>query len=75
VVARLSPLELPASARVRLRRLHPDAVYKEEPRQLQVPLGAGDIAGQLAELLRQLVPPADAAPDSETPSSPALSRR
>jgi transcription-repair coupling factor (superfamily II helicase) len=67
VVARLSPLELPASARVRLRRLHPEARYKEEARQLQVPLDDGDVAGALADLLRSLVPvPADA-------SSPAAS--
>ena len=59
VVARLSPLELAASARVRLRRLHPDAVYKEEPRQLQVTLDAADVPGALAELLVALVPPAE----------------
>jgi hypothetical protein len=74
-VARLSPLELAASARVRLRRLHPDAVYKEEPRQLQVPLGAGDVAGQLAELLRQMVPPPEGASAPGAESSAALSRR
>jgi len=75
VVARLAPLELPASAQVRLRRLHPEAVYKEEPRQVQVTLGAGDVATQLAELLRQLVPPAEVAPDAASPSDAALSRR
>jgi transcription-repair coupling factor (superfamily II helicase) len=56
-VARLSPLELPASARVRLRRLRPEAVMKENARQLVVPLAAGeDPVEALAELLRQLVP-------------------
>jgi transcription-repair coupling factor (superfamily II helicase) len=59
VVARLAPLELAASARVRLRRLHPDAVYKEEPRQLQLPLDARGVAVALAGLLEALVPPAD----------------
>ncbi|HAM02522.1 MAG TPA: transcription-repair coupling factor, partial [Acidimicrobiaceae bacterium] len=57
VVARLSPLELAASARVRLRRLHPDSVYKEEPRQLQVDLDAHGVAAALAALLEALVPP------------------
>ena len=74
VVVRLSPLELLASARVRLRRLHPDAVYKEEPRQLQVPLETGDVAGQLAELLRSLVPVPSPASDAAD-SAAALSRR
>ena len=32
LVARLSPVELPASARIRLRRLHPDSILKEHPR-------------------------------------------
>ena len=67
VVARLSPIELPASARVRLRRLHPDAVYKEEPRQLQVTLEAGRVAEALTELLEALVPPP--APESPPPSA------
>ncbi|MDE3086643.1 MAG: transcription-repair coupling factor, partial [Acidobacteriota bacterium] len=64
VLARLSPLELPASARVRLRRLHPEALYKEEPKQLQVPLDPEDVAGSLVALLEALVPPP--APDEPT---------
>ena len=56
-VARLSPLELPASARVRLRRLRPEAVVKTQARQLVVPLAGGeDPVEALTELLRQLVP-------------------
>jgi transcription-repair coupling factor (superfamily II helicase) len=56
-VARLSPLELPASARVRLRRLRPEAVVKEDARQVVVPLvGAEDPVEALTDLLRQLVP-------------------
>jgi transcription-repair coupling factor (superfamily II helicase) len=56
--ARLSSLPLPASARVRLRRLHPDALYKEEAGQLIVPVADDDVPGALAALLRDLVPPA-----------------
>jgi transcription-repair coupling factor (superfamily II helicase) len=56
-IARLSPLELPASARVRLRRLRPEAVVKSQARQLVIPLDRGeDPVEALTELLRQLVP-------------------
>jgi transcription-repair coupling factor (superfamily II helicase) len=57
-VARLSPVRLRASARVRLGRLHPRAIVKEEVDQIIVPLSAGpDLADRLAVLLRELVPP------------------
>jgi hypothetical protein len=56
-VGRLAPLKLAVSATVRLRRLHPDAVYKEDINQLLVPLPADtDPAESLAALLRELVP-------------------
>ena len=56
-VARLSPLHLRASARVRLGRLHPRAIVKDEVDQVIVPIPAGpDIADRLAVLLRELVP-------------------
>jgi transcription-repair coupling factor (superfamily II helicase) len=56
-VARLSPLTLPASAQVRLRRLVPGATYREEQRQLVVPLdAAGRPADALRSLLAELVP-------------------
>ncbi|HEY5245100.1 MAG TPA: transcription-repair coupling factor [Acidimicrobiales bacterium] len=56
-VARLSPLTLPASAQVRLRRLMPGATYREEQRQLVVPLdAAGRPADALRSLLAELVP-------------------
>jgi transcription-repair coupling factor (superfamily II helicase) len=57
-VARLSPISLPASARIRLQRLHPRAVFKEDIGQLVVPLGekARDPAA-LVELLAELLPP------------------
>jgi transcription-repair coupling factor (superfamily II helicase) len=57
VVARLAPIHLRASARVRLGRLHPRAILKDDLDQLIVPLPAGpDIADRLATLLRELVP-------------------
>ncbi|MGH9299545.1 MAG: TRCF domain-containing protein, partial [Acidimicrobiales bacterium] len=62
VVARLSPIALPASAEVRLRRLHPRAIFKREADQLIVPLKAGnDLPGALSALLAELLPVASAA--------------
>jgi transcription-repair coupling factor (superfamily II helicase) len=56
-VARISPLVLRTSATIRLRRLAREAVYKEELRQLVVPLPRGaDPATTLRELLAELVP-------------------
>ncbi len=55
--ARITPLALRTSATVRLRRLSRSAVYKEEPRQLIVPLAKGvDPAAAIVTLLRELVP-------------------
>jgi transcription-repair coupling factor (superfamily II helicase) len=57
LVARLAPLELPASARVRLRRLRPEAVVKEDARQLVVPLRPDEQPVEaLTALLGDLVP-------------------
>ncbi|MCI3948665.1 MAG: mfd, partial [Acidimicrobiales bacterium] len=56
-VARIAPLSLRTSATIRLRRVARDAVYKEELRQLVVPLPRGsDVATVLRELLTELVP-------------------
>ena len=56
-VARLAPIRLRASARVRLGRLHPRAIVKEEVDQIIVPLPAGpDLADRIATLLHELVP-------------------
>ena len=56
-MARLAPLSLAASARVRLRRLRPEALYKEESGQLTVPLAAGEAPVEaLTALLVELVP-------------------
>ena len=62
--ARLAPLELKASQKVRLGRLAPKAVFKEDIGQLVMPLPRGsDPAADLAALLEQLAPPlASAAP-------------
>ncbi|HWG72672.1 MAG TPA: transcription-repair coupling factor [Acidimicrobiales bacterium] len=56
--ARLAPLALKASERVRFQRLWPKAVYKEDIGQLVLPLArGGDYAKALAEGLAALVPP------------------
>ncbi len=56
--ARLSPLELKASQRVRLSRIAPKAVFKEEIGQLVLPLPRGsDPAEDLSALLGELAPP------------------
>ena len=56
--ARLAPVDLRASRRVRLRRLYGErAVIKDETQQLHVPLraDAGDVVEQLVTLLRDVV--------------------
>ncbi|HUF34181.1 MAG TPA: transcription-repair coupling factor [Acidimicrobiales bacterium] len=61
-MARLSPVVLKTSATIRLRRLARDAVFKEDLRQLAVPLRKGvDVTAALTDLLRELVP-VEAAP-------------
>jgi transcription-repair coupling factor (superfamily II helicase) len=57
-VARLAPLRLKASERIRLVRLAPRAVYKEDGEQLVITVPAGEAAPRLVSLLQQLVPPA-----------------
>ncbi|MGH9016741.1 MAG: TRCF domain-containing protein, partial [Acidimicrobiales bacterium] len=75
LVARLAPLRLPASARVRLRRLRPEAVYKEDAGQLTVPLGPDEAPIEaLVALLVSLVPVEDAPDPSPAPSAPAPGR-
>ncbi len=56
-LARFAPLSLLTSQQIRLKRLSPKAVYKEEAGQLQVPVStADDLVDHLVALLRQLVP-------------------
>ena len=63
--ARLAPIELKVSETMRLKRIARDAIYKEDQRQIVVPLkpargGSGkqvNAAAQLVALLRELVPP------------------
>jgi transcription-repair coupling factor (superfamily II helicase) len=55
-LARLTPVDLPASKIIRLRRLYKDTVYKEELRQLQLAVSAAvesvtTIIGALQELV------------------------
>jgi transcription-repair coupling factor (superfamily II helicase) len=55
--ARLAPIELKLSQTTRLRRLSRDAIYKEDARQLVLPIPRRrEPAGFLVELLRELVP-------------------
>jgi transcription-repair coupling factor (superfamily II helicase) len=76
VVVRMSPVRLPVSSQVRLRRLHSRAILKEDTAQLIVPLPAGDdLADRIVDLLRGLLPPAatneETPPTATTPPSPA----
>jgi transcription-repair coupling factor (superfamily II helicase) len=60
-IARLTPVQLKVSEEVRLKRLVKGAVYKTEPRQLQLPVIRPDgLAEGIVSLLRQLVPPVEA---------------
>ena len=61
--ARLGPLELKTSQRVRLTRMAPKAVYKEEIGQLVLPLPkTTDPAEHLTVLLGELAPPVASPP-------------
>ncbi|MGA2530082.1 MAG: transcription-repair coupling factor, partial [Acidimicrobiales bacterium] len=72
-VARLSPLRLRASARVRLGRLYPRSIVKEDVDQVIVPLAAGpDLADRLAVLLHELVPPEATEAPARDPDAAAV---
>jgi transcription-repair coupling factor (superfamily II helicase) len=61
-MARIAPVRLAASAAVRLRRLVPGAVYREDLAQLLVPIRPGELpADVLRQLLSDLLPPSDGA--------------
>ncbi|MYJ42135.1 MAG: transcription-repair coupling factor [Acidimicrobiaceae bacterium] len=58
IAARLAPVDLPSSRRVRLRRLYGErAVLKEDSRELHVPLpaDAGGVIDQIVKLLTDVV--------------------
>ena len=67
--ARLAPIELKLSESTRLRRLSREAIWKEDARQLVVPIPRRrEPAAFLVELLRQLVaPPEPAVADERQP--------
>jgi transcription-repair coupling factor (superfamily II helicase) len=57
-VAKLKPLFLSDSAQIRLQRLLPKAVYKEDAGEIQVPVSKpAEVAPALVALLDELVPP------------------
>jgi len=63
VVVRLSPVKLAVSSQVRLARVHPRAILKQDSAQLIVPLAGGDdLADRLVALLSELVPVTGPAP-------------
>ena len=63
-MARVFPVQLAASAEVRLRRLVPGARYREDLAQLLVPIRPGELpADVLRQLLEDLMPPLPAPPD------------
>jgi len=61
-IARISPVALPASKVVRLRRLYKDTVYKEEIGQLQMPIKAASMAATTVILALQELLPEPVAP-------------
>ncbi|MDP8975401.1 MAG: transcription-repair coupling factor [Actinomycetota bacterium] len=73
--ARISPVTLLASQTIRLRRLHPRAVYKQEAEQLVLPLGPKATRGvavvdAVRELLDALFPGAGAVTDPLASATP-----
>jgi len=66
--ARLGPITLKTSEEMRLRRLARDSIYKEEIKQLVVPIKRGaDPATFLVGFLRELVPPPTLVPPTPEP--------
>ena len=66
-VVRVSPVTLPASAQVRLRRVAPGATYREDMAQLLVPIAEGEPAADaLRRVIEELIPAGDAGPGGDT---------
>ena len=58
----MSPLELKASQQIRLKRLHPKAVYKKDLAQLIVPVKGGrGVATEVVDVLQRMFPPPEPA--------------
>jgi hypothetical protein len=73
--ARISPLALLTSQAIRLRRLYPRAVYKQESEQLVLPIGPKATKGvavveAVRELLDALVPNATPIADPLASATP-----
>jgi hypothetical protein len=75
--AKLSPVSLPASAEIRLRRLAPGGSWHQDLHRLLVPVVADGperrYAPVLVELLRSLIPPAAETKVTAPGDSPAPS--
>ncbi len=66
-VVRVSPITLPASAQVRLRRLAPGATYREDMAQLLVPILDGQPAADVVRsVIEELIPLGDSGTDGDT---------
>ena len=66
-MVRVSPVTLPASAQVRLRRVAPGATYREDLAQLLLPIAAGaPAADTVRSVIEDLVPVPDVGPVGDT---------
>ncbi len=66
-VVRVSPVTLPASAQVRLRRLAPGASYREDMAQLLVPVIDGQLAADVVRgMIEELIPVGDSGNGGDT---------
>ena len=66
-VVRVSPVTLPASAQVRLRRLAPAASYREDLAQLLVPVLDGKRAADVVRgLIEEVIPLGGSGTDGDT---------
>jgi transcription-repair coupling factor (superfamily II helicase) len=67
-VARMAPLALKTSQRIRLQRKWPKAIYKEDLGQIILPMAKGeDLAEQLIAFIAAMVPAEDASLESAAP--------
>jgi transcription-repair coupling factor (superfamily II helicase) len=67
-IARVSPLPLKVSQTMRLKRLHPKAIYKEDVDQVLIPVRPGsEVAVTLVTFLQEMVPIEEASVASPAP--------